>query len=285
MEETQAGGIEFEVTYPVAPSYAPFRQKSLGDCTRPLLMGANEGPAWRLMSTLCTIGGRKVQVFTASGSGWFTVPPDETRVGTPMRRSQWSVVFTASGSGWFTVPPDETRVGTPMRRSQWSVVFTASGSGWFTVPPDETRVGTPMRRSQWSVYIYSQWSVYSIYILGLPCVVHLSVGDLARAPDVAGARCPLTPRPPSVAAFRCPLPPRVEVTLARCRAAAHRRAVYANLARAPAGTGLRPSAGFALPRWRSLVARRADGGLCRVAPCGDHARALPCRRPPTRASP
>ena len=225
MEETQAGGIEFEVTYPVAPSYAPFRQKSLGDCTRPLLMGANEGPAWRLMSTLCTIGGRKVQV------------------------------------------------------------FTASGSGWFTVPPDETRVGTPMRRSQWSVYIYSQWSVYSIYILGLPCVVHLSVGDLARAPDVAGARCPLTPRPPSVAAFRCPLPPRVEVTLARCRAAAHRRAVYANLARAPAGTGLRPSAGFALPRWRSLVARRADGGLCRVAPCGDHARALPCRRPPTRASP
>ena len=51
MEETQAGGIEFEVTYPVAPSYAPFRQKSLGDCTRPLLMGANEGPAWRLMST------------------------------------------------------------------------------------------------------------------------------------------------------------------------------------------------------------------------------------------
>jgi len=252
MEETQAGGIEFEVTYPVAPSYAPFRQKSLGDCTRPLLMGANEGPAWRLMSTLCTIGGRKVQV------------------------------FTASGSGWFTVPPDETRVGTPMRRSQWSVVFTASGSGWFTVPPDETRVGTPMRRSQWSVYIYSQWSVYSIYILGLPCVVHLSVGDLARAPDVAGARCPLTPRPPSVAAFRCPLPPRVEVTLARCRAAAHRRAVYANLARAPAGTGLRPSAGFALPRWRSLVARRADGGLCRVAPCGDHARALPCRRPPCR---
>jgi hypothetical protein len=252
MEETQAGGIEFEVTYPVAPSYAPFRQKSLGDCTRPLLMGANEGPAWRLMS------------------------------GSPMRRSQLSVVFTASGSGWFTVPPDETRVGTPMRRSQWSVVFTASGSGWFTVPPDETRVGTPMRRSQWSVYIYSQWSVYSIYILGLPCVVHLSVGDLARAPDVAGARCPLTPRPPSVAAFRCPLPPRVEVTLARCRAAAHRRAVYANLARAPAGTGLRPSAGFALPRWRSLVARRADGGLCRVAPCGDHARALPCRRPPCR---
>ena len=166
MEETQAGGIEFEVTYPVAPSYAPFRQKSLGDCTRPLLMGANEGPAWRLMSTLCTIGGRKVQV------------------------------------------------------------FTASGSGWFTVPPDETRVGTPIRRSQWSVYIYSQWSVYSIYILGLPCVVHLSVGDLARAPDVAGARCPLTPRPPSVAAFRCPLPPRVEVTLARCRAAAHRRAVH-----------------------------------------------------------
>jgi len=161
-------------------------------------------------------------------------------------------------------------------------VFTASGSGWFTVPPDETRVGTPMRRSQWSVYIYSQWSVYSIYILGLPCVVHLSVGDLARAPDVAGARCPLTPRPPSVAAFRCPLPPRVEVTLARGRAAAHRRAVYANLARAPAGTGLRPSAGFALPRWRSLVARRADGGLCRVAPCGDHARALPCRRPPCR---
>ncbi len=134
------------------------------------------------------------------------------------------------------------------------------------------------------VYIYSHWSVYSIYILGLPCVVHLSVGDLARAPDVAGARCPLTPRPPSVAAFRCPLPPRVEVTLARCRAAAHRRAVYANLARAPAGTGLRPSAGFALPRWRSLVARRADGGLCRVAPCGDHARVLPCRRPPTRYS-
>ena len=112
----------------------------------------------------------------------------------------------------------------------------------------------------------------------------MSVGDLARAPDVAGARCPLTPRPPSVAAFRCPLPPRVEVTLARCRAAAHRRAVYANLARAPAGTGLRPSAGFALPRWRSLVARRADGGLCRVAPCGDHARALPCRRPPTRGT-
>jgi hypothetical protein len=128
MEETQAGGIEFEVTYPVAPSYAPFRQKSLGDCTRPLLMGANEGPAWRLMSTLCTIGGRKVQVFTASGSGWFTVPPDETRVGTPMRRSQWSVVFTASGSGWFTVPPDETRVGTPMRRSQWSrCIYTHSG--------------------------------------------------------------------------------------------------------------------------------------------------------------
>jgi hypothetical protein len=164
MEETQAGGIEFEVTYPVAPSYAPFRQKSLGDCTRPLLMGANEGPAWRLMSTLCTIGGRKVQVFTASGSGWFTVPPDETRVGTPMRRSQWSVVFTASGSGWFTVPPDETRVGTPMRRSQWSVVFTASGSGWFTVPPDETRVGTPMRRSQWSRCIYTHSGPCIVYI-------------------------------------------------------------------------------------------------------------------------
>ena len=37
MEETQAGGIEFGGTYPVAPNYAPFRQKSLGDCTRPLL--------------------------------------------------------------------------------------------------------------------------------------------------------------------------------------------------------------------------------------------------------
>ncbi len=107
------------------------------------------------------------------------------------------------------------------------VVFTASGGGRFTMLPIETLVGTPMRRSQWSVYIYSQWSVYSIYILGLPCAVRLSVGDLARAPDVAGARCPLTPRPPSVASFRCPLQPRVEVTLARCRAAAHRRAVYA----------------------------------------------------------
>ena len=29
-----------------------------------------------------------------------------------------------------------------------------------------------------------------VYILGLPCVVRLPVGDLARAPDVAGARCP-----------------------------------------------------------------------------------------------
>ena len=37
MEETQAGGIEFGGTYPVALNYAPFRQKSLGDCTRPLL--------------------------------------------------------------------------------------------------------------------------------------------------------------------------------------------------------------------------------------------------------
>ena len=51
----------------------------------------------------------------------------------------------------------------------------------------------------------------------------------------------------------------------------------------PIAAGLRPSDGFALPRLRSLVARRADGGLCRVAPCGDHARALPCRRPPTRS--
>jgi hypothetical protein len=63
-----------------------------------------------------------------------------------------------------------------------------------------------------------------------------------------------------VASFRCPLQPRVEVTLARCRAAARRRAVYTNLARAPAGAGFRASAGFTLPRLRSLGARRAAHG-------------------------
>ena len=51
-EETQAGGIGFRVPYPVVvpkprgfrvtypvmvPNRAPFRQKSPGDCTRPLL--------------------------------------------------------------------------------------------------------------------------------------------------------------------------------------------------------------------------------------------------------
>ena len=39
MEETQSGGIKFGGTYPVAPNYAPFRQKSLGDCTRPRSFG------------------------------------------------------------------------------------------------------------------------------------------------------------------------------------------------------------------------------------------------------
>ena len=43
-EETQAGGIGFRVTYPVAPNYAPFRQKSLGDCTRPLLWRPMKAP-------------------------------------------------------------------------------------------------------------------------------------------------------------------------------------------------------------------------------------------------
>ena len=58
MEETQAGGIEFGGTYPVAPNYAPVRQKSLGDRTRPLLMKTYHGPAWRLMSTLLFSWGR-----------------------------------------------------------------------------------------------------------------------------------------------------------------------------------------------------------------------------------
>jgi hypothetical protein len=65
-----------------------------------------------------------------------------------------------------------------------------------------------------------------VYVLGLPCVGRLSVGGLARAPDVAGARCPpFDPvhrpwppcvgrlsvgglaRVPDVAGARCPGPP------------------------------------------------------------------------------
>jgi len=50
MRETQAGGIEFGVTHPVVPNYAPFRQKSLGDCTRPFL---NQYVSWSLCVCMC----------------------------------------------------------------------------------------------------------------------------------------------------------------------------------------------------------------------------------------
>jgi hypothetical protein len=50
MGETQAGGIEFGDTYPVVPNYAPFRQKSLGDCTRPLL---NQYVSWNMCVCVC----------------------------------------------------------------------------------------------------------------------------------------------------------------------------------------------------------------------------------------
>ena len=50
MRETQAGGIEFRITYTMVPNYAPFRQKSLGDCTRPLL---NQYVSWSMCVCVC----------------------------------------------------------------------------------------------------------------------------------------------------------------------------------------------------------------------------------------
>ena len=50
MRETKGGEIEFRVTYPVVPNYAPFRQKSLGDCTRHLL---NHFISWSRCVCVC----------------------------------------------------------------------------------------------------------------------------------------------------------------------------------------------------------------------------------------
>ena len=99
---------------------------------------------------------------------------------TPLREAQtspnvWSSLRAVGGR--FTMLPIETLVGTPIclahsgpaRRVQKASVSTVRGQMMQCSPnPPRTEV----------------------YILGLPCVVRLSVGDLARAPDVAGARCP-----------------------------------------------------------------------------------------------
>jgi hypothetical protein len=58
--------------------------------------------------------------------------------------------------------------------------------------------------------------------------------------------------------------PRVGITLWRRRADSHRRSVYSNLGRAPAGAGFRASACFTSPRLQSLVARRGAHGIVLV---------------------